>query len=88
MSRIILPQMLQRKKGVIINLSSAAGDTPVPLIALYSASKAYNNFLSLAMDMEYRDQGIIIQVWKCQTNLISSCFENHAAVMSLFLFSL
>ncbi|GAV02278.1 hypothetical protein RvY_12868 [Ramazzottius varieornatus] len=61
MSRIILPQMVQRKKGVIINLSSAAGDTPVPLIALYSASKAYNNFLSLAMDMEYRDQGLIIQ---------------------------
>ena len=47
---------------MIINLSSGAGNTPVPLVALYSASKAYNNFLSLAMEMEYREHGIIIQV--------------------------
>lgn len=39
MSRIILPQMLKKQKGIIVNLSSLSGTIPTPLLTVYSASK-------------------------------------------------
>ncbi|XP_055343901.1 very-long-chain 3-oxoacyl-CoA reductase-like [Paramacrobiotus metropolitanus] len=62
MTRIILPQMVARNKGIIIHLSSAAGNIPIPLLAEYSATKAYNDFLGRALQHEYNDKGIISQV--------------------------
>lgn len=38
-SKIVLPQMLEKKKGIIINLSSLSGTIPTPLLTVYSASK-------------------------------------------------
>ncbi|XP_042225892.1 inactive hydroxysteroid dehydrogenase-like protein 1 [Homarus americanus] len=40
MTKIVLPGMLARKKGAIINISSSAGVVPLPLFQLYSATKA------------------------------------------------
>ncbi|XP_078283760.1 hydroxysteroid (20-beta) dehydrogenase 2 isoform X2 [Rhinoraja longicauda] len=39
MTSIVLPQMLERKKGVVINISSEAGCHPHPLLTMYSATK-------------------------------------------------
>ena len=39
MTSIVLGDMVARKKGLIINLSSAAGKEPVPLLSVYSACK-------------------------------------------------
>ena len=39
MTSIALPDMASRKKGLIINLSSAAGSNPTPLLTVYSACK-------------------------------------------------
>ncbi|XP_013772114.1 very-long-chain 3-oxoacyl-CoA reductase-like [Limulus polyphemus] len=61
MMKIVLPQMEERKKGVVINLSSLSAMTPVPLLSVYAASKAYVNFLSVGVQTEYRKKGIIIQ---------------------------
>lgn len=44
MSAMILPQMLARNKGVIINISSTAGVIPNPLLSLYSATKVSHNY--------------------------------------------
>jgi len=41
MCRMILPQMVQRRKGVIINVGSVAALIPTPLETLYGASKVY-----------------------------------------------
>jgi len=41
MTRIVLPQMLERKKGAIINLSSLTGAIPTPLLTVYSGSKVW-----------------------------------------------
>ncbi|KAK1802259.1 hypothetical protein P4O66_021923 [Electrophorus voltai] len=40
MSRLVLPRMVERSKGVILNIASASGMYPVPLLTLYSSSKA------------------------------------------------
>ncbi|KAM9037383.1 17-beta-hydroxysteroid dehydrogenase type 3-like [Sarcophilus harrisii] len=61
MTRIILPQMAARGRGVIINISSEAGKQPVPFFALYSATKAFMNSFSQAIAVEYQSSGVIVQ---------------------------
>ncbi|KAM4706987.1 17-beta-hydroxysteroid dehydrogenase type 3 [Discoglossus pictus] len=61
MTRIILKQMEQRNKGLILNISSAFGRFPCPLYAIYSASKALVTTFSKALQAEYKSKGIIIQ---------------------------
>ncbi|TFK00008.1 T-box transcription factor TBX10 [Platysternon megacephalum] len=61
MTRIVLPQMLTRKKGIIINLSSEMGRHPQPLITVYSATKRFVDFFSRGLEAEYRSQGILVQ---------------------------
>jgi len=47
LSNWVIPRMLKReKRGAIINLSSVAGQYPLPYISVYSATKAYNDFFS------------------------------------------
>ncbi|KAF0040524.1 hypothetical protein F2P81_006422 [Scophthalmus maximus] len=40
MTRLVLPRMAERSKGVILNISSASGMYPVPLLTVYSATKS------------------------------------------------
>uniref|UniRef100_A0A8C6JVB2 Uncharacterized protein n=1 Tax=Melopsittacus undulatus TaxID=13146 RepID=A0A8C6JVB2_MELUD len=40
MTRLVLPGMLERSKGVVLNIASAAGAYPTPLLTLYSATKS------------------------------------------------
>ena len=61
MTRLVLPRMSQRSKGVILNISSASGMYPVPLLTVYSATKAFMDFFSRGLHEEYRRRGIIIQ---------------------------
>lgn len=39
LSRTVIPQMLEKHRGAIVNLSSVAGLFPAPLFAVYGASK-------------------------------------------------
>uniref|UniRef100_A0AAR2JE16 Uncharacterized protein n=1 Tax=Pygocentrus nattereri TaxID=42514 RepID=A0AAR2JE16_PYGNA len=48
-------------KGVILNIASASGMYPVPLLTLYSSSKAFVDFFSRGLDAEYKNKGVIIQ---------------------------
>uniref|UniRef100_A0A8C6DQH5 Very-long-chain 3-oxoacyl-CoA reductase n=1 Tax=Moschus moschiferus TaxID=68415 RepID=A0A8C6DQH5_MOSMO len=40
MTRLVLPGMVERSKGVILNISSASGMYPTPLLTIYSATKS------------------------------------------------
>ncbi|CAG2167475.1 unnamed protein product, partial [Oppiella nova] len=61
LTALVLPRMERRGRGVIINLSSFSALYPVPLLSLYSATKVYVDYMSRALQEEYRSSGIIIQ---------------------------
>uniref|UniRef100_D3ZPU3 Very-long-chain 3-oxoacyl-CoA reductase n=1 Tax=Rattus norvegicus TaxID=10116 RepID=D3ZPU3_RAT len=48
-------------KGVILNISSASGMLPVPLLTVYSATKAFVDFFSQCLHEEYKSKGIFVQ---------------------------
>ena len=62
MTSIVLPGMSERKKGAIINVSSASGALPTPFLSLYSATKSFVDFFSEAVKVEYAKKGVIVQV--------------------------
>lgn len=61
MTSFVLPGMLQRKRGVVVTVGSLTGITPAPFLSLYGSSKAFVDRLTVALDLEYHDQGIIFQ---------------------------
>ncbi|CAB0018085.1 unnamed protein product [Nesidiocoris tenuis] len=61
MTRIVLPQMLLRKKGAVVNVSSSSELQPLPLMTVYAATKAYIRSFSEALRVEYQSEGITVQ---------------------------
>lgn len=61
MCSIILPQMYERKRGLIINISSLSAIVPAGCITPYAATKAFAHKFSEDLAMEYKKDGIIIQ---------------------------
>ena len=60
LTRRLLPQMIARKRGAILNVSSSAGFLPIPGMAVYAASKAYTNSFSEALRAELRGTGVTV----------------------------
>ena len=54
----MLPGMISRRKGAIINVSSLASILPIPDFAVYAASKAYVTSFSEALRIEMMEHGI------------------------------
>ncbi|XP_062262367.1 hydroxysteroid (20-beta) dehydrogenase 2 [Platichthys flesus] len=61
MTRLVLPDMIKRGKGLIINISSEAGVRPQPLLSLYSATKIFVTYFSQCLNAEYKGKGINVQ---------------------------
>jgi 17beta-estradiol 17-dehydrogenase / very-long-chain 3-oxoacyl-CoA reductase len=61
MTRLALPQMVGRQKGLVINIASLSGVIPTPLLTTYAASKAFADKFSDDLGTEYKKQGIIVQ---------------------------
>lgn len=61
MTKLVLPEMLARKKGAIINIASIAASDPIPLMGIYAASKAFVEYFSVALENEYCGTGITVQ---------------------------
>jgi len=58
LTRHLLPQMIARKRGGILNVSSSAGFLPIPQFAVYAATKAYVTSFSEALRAELRGTGV------------------------------
>jgi uncharacterized protein len=60
LSRYLLPAMLQRKRGGILNVASTAAFQPGPFMSVYYASKAYVLSFSEGLAEELRDTGVTV----------------------------
>ena len=58
--RLVLPQMIERGSGHVVNVASMAGKLVVPGMAVYNASKFAAVGLSAAVREEYRDSGVSV----------------------------
>lgn len=56
----LLPSMIRKKSGRILNVGSTAGDQPGPFMAVYYASKAYVNSFSEALHYELKGTGVTV----------------------------
>ena len=60
LSRLIVPSMVERGRGRVLNLGSVGSFGPAPMTAAYAATKAYVLSLSLAMVHELRGAGVTV----------------------------
>ena len=58
LTKRLLPWMLERRRGFIVNVSSLSAFTPGPVMAMYFASKAFLLSFSEALWEECRDTGV------------------------------
>ncbi|XP_061200084.1 inactive hydroxysteroid dehydrogenase-like protein 1 [Neopsephotus bourkii] len=61
MTHIVLPGMVEKKKGAIVNVSSASCCHPTPMLTIYGASKTYLDYFSRALHYECASKGIFVQ---------------------------
>jgi len=54
----VLPEMIKRRMGQIINIGSVVGHQPIPNMTIYSATKAALIALSTGLRMELRGTGV------------------------------
>ncbi|HKP93083.1 MAG TPA: SDR family oxidoreductase [Chthoniobacterales bacterium] len=60
LTRALLPAMIEKKRGGILNVSSSAGFLPVAGLAVYAATKAYVTSFSEGLRGEVRRHGIAV----------------------------
>ena len=60
LTRHLLPQMIAKRRGAILNVSSSAGFLPIPGNAVYAATKAYVTSFSEALRAELWRAGVSV----------------------------
>jgi 17beta-estradiol 17-dehydrogenase / very-long-chain 3-oxoacyl-CoA reductase len=69
-TKLVVPGMITRKRGLILTMASFAGVMPTPLLATYSGSKAFLQAWGTALGAELAEHGILVQV--VQSHLVTS----------------
>ena len=60
MTEIVLPGLVERQRGLIVNISSAS--VFLPMATIYGATKSFVHYFSEALSFDYENHGILIQV--------------------------
>jgi len=60
LTKLVLPAMIARRRGAILNVASTASFQPGPLMAVYYATKAYVLSFSEAIADELRNSGVTV----------------------------
>ncbi|KAK4028928.1 very-long-chain 3-oxoacyl-CoA reductase-B [Daphnia magna] len=61
MTLLLLPKMAEKRKGLILNVSSASAVLPSPLLSMYSSTKAFVEKFSRDLSLETRHFGVTVQ---------------------------
>jgi len=62
LTKLLLPEMLEKKSGKILNVASTAAFFPGPLMAVYYATKAFVYSFSQAIRQELKGTGVSVTV--------------------------
>jgi uncharacterized protein len=62
LTRLVLPEMVERKRGHVVNIASMAGKTAVPYNTVYSSSKHAVIGFSLSLREELKGYGVGVSV--------------------------
>lgn len=62
LTHMVLPGMVERGAGAILNVASTAGFQPMPRQAVYAATKAYVLSFSQGLSKELKDSGVSVTV--------------------------
>lgn len=85
LTKVVYQQMRKRGSGKILNVSSLAGFTPGPLMAVYYATKAYVLSFSNALANEAKDRNVSVTAL-CPGPTIATHFEANALAENSMLF--
>jgi short-subunit dehydrogenase len=58
LTRLFLPRMVERRQGAMMIVASTASYQPVPYLATYAATKAFDRFLAEAVAEEVKRYGV------------------------------
>ncbi|CAF1447421.1 unnamed protein product [Adineta steineri] len=61
LTQMVLPDMIKKHKGLIINVSSVSGRRPTPLLSLYSGTKGFIDLFSRSLAAECVTRGVYVQ---------------------------
>lgn len=62
LTRTLIPNLLQRDKSFVLNVSSMAAHTPIGYKMVYPASKAFINAFSFGLRAEFRGRGLSVSI--------------------------
>lgn len=62
LTRLMLPELMQHKKAIIINIASMAAFGPIPYKTIYPASKAFIYSFSRSLNKELQGTGVRVVV--------------------------
>jgi len=85
LTKRLLPSMVEKKEGKIMNVASTAAFAPGPLMAVYYATKAYVLSFSEALSEELRGTGVTVTAL-CP-GATDTGFQKRARVENTILFS-
>lgn len=60
LTKMIMPGMVARGKGLVVNVSSILGSVPTPYMSVYGATKSFVDAFSRQLQIEYSDHPIDI----------------------------
>lgn len=79
MVQMLLPEMKQRRRGIVVNVSSASGHCALPYATMYAASKAFLDSFSRGLQEELLGSGVECQLvgpMLVDTNMIADIRQN------------
>ncbi|XP_052897645.1 inactive hydroxysteroid dehydrogenase-like protein 1 [Anopheles moucheti] len=77
---MLVPSMKQRRRGLIVNISSLSAAAPAPYLTVYSATKVYVRNFSMALREELRPHHVQVQTVLpgfVQTNMTAFVANEH-----------
>ncbi|KAH7923004.1 NAD(P)-binding protein [Leucogyrophana mollusca] len=81
-AKAVIPSMVARKRGLVVNIGSVAGEIPAPWNGLYCATKAALHALSNVLAMECQPFGVDVML-VAPGGVRSNLAANQAATLEL-----